>query len=139
MVIFVLDSSAVLRYTDSEAGADRLAEIFALKIAGVADVWISAVNYGEVVHIILRRHGAEAVRRALASLQALPLRVFPVTAERAYRAAEIKVKYKIHYSDCFLAELASDSPDHVVVTADFDLKPAATDFKIEFLPTKPVV
>ncbi len=37
--------------------------------------------------------------------------------------------------DAFGAELA-DSPDHVLVTADFDLKSAHKDIKIEFLPAK---
>jgi hypothetical protein len=32
-------------------------------------------------------------------------------------------------------ELEAKSPAHVLVTADFDLKPASKDVQIEFLPT----
>jgi hypothetical protein len=43
------------------------------------------------------------------------------------------VRRKIPYADAFEVELASDSADHVLLTADFDVKPAACDVKIEFL------
>jgi hypothetical protein len=32
---------------------------------------------------------------------------------------------------------ASDSVDHILVTADFDVLPAVNDISIEFLPPKP--
>jgi hypothetical protein len=34
-------------------------------------------------------------------------------------------------------ELASDTPDHRLIAADFDFKPAEQDIAIEFLPPKP--
>ena len=60
----------------------------------------------------------------------------PPTAARAVRAALIKVSRKIPYADAFGVELVSESSDRVLVTADFDLKAAARDVKIEFLPRK---
>jgi hypothetical protein len=33
-------------------------------------------------------------------------------------------------------ELASDTPDHRLIAAHFDLKPAEQDIAIEFLPPK---
>ena len=66
----------------------------------------------------------------------LDLRSFRQAAERAVRASLIKLKRKIPYVDAFGVELAAESPDRILVTADFDLKPATKDIKIEFLPTK---
>jgi hypothetical protein len=63
--------------------------------------------------------------------------VVPVTQERAARAAALSLRYKIPYVDSFALELASDTPDHRLVTADFDFKPAEQDISIEFLPPKP--
>jgi hypothetical protein len=51
-------------------------------------------------------------------------------------AALIKFDRKLAYADAFGVELASASADHVLVTADFDLKAAARDVSIEFLPHK---
>jgi len=44
---------------------------------------------------------------------------------------------QISYADAFGVELASDSPDHILVTADYGVKPAEQDIRIEFLPIKP--
>lgn len=73
---------------------------------------------------------------ALARLEAFGSEVVPASAERAVRASLIKLKRKIPYVDAFGVELAADSPDYVLVTADFDLKPASKGIKIEFLPTQ---
>jgi hypothetical protein len=64
-----------------------------------------------------------------------PVDIVPSDAARAARAA--KFRYNIGYADAFGAELAFDSADHVLVTADYGVKPLEQDIKIEFLPTKP--
>jgi predicted nucleic acid-binding protein len=58
------------------------------------------------------------------------------TGERALRAAAIKIDRKIAYADAFALDLAMDSPDHVLVTADYDFKAVAGLARIEFLPLK---
>ena len=72
----------------------------------------------------------------LSRLEAFGLDIVPASGERAVRASLIKLKRKIPYVDCFGLELAGDSSDHILVTADYDLKPANKDVKIEFLPVK---
>ncbi len=42
---------------------------------------------------------------------------------------------KNSYIDALGVELEAKSPAHVLVTPDFDLKPASKDVQIEFLPT----
>jgi hypothetical protein len=59
-----------------------------------------------------------------------------VDADRAVRAALIRVKTSIPYVDAFGVELTADSRERVFVTADFDFKAASRDVKIEFLPAK---
>jgi hypothetical protein len=59
-----------------------------------------------------------------------------VDADRAVRAALIRLKTSIPYVDAFGVELTSDSRERVFVTADFDFKDANREVKIEFLPTK---
>jgi hypothetical protein len=43
---------------------------------------------------------------------------------------------RVPYADAFGVDLASDSPGHVLLTADFDVAPAKQDVRIEFLPAK---
>lgn len=133
---YALDASAILRYLDGEAGSTRVAEIIKDHLAGRHKAIISAVHWGEVAGVTCRAHGRPAVDLVLSRLHSFGLEVVPVTAERALRAALIKVARKISYADAFGVELVADVPEHVLVTADFDLKAAARDVKIEFLPRK---
>jgi len=136
MTVFVLDSSAVLRHIDGEAGADRVEEIIRLALLGEAEVQLSALQWGEIAGIQRRRFGVQEQMRVLQSLLQFDLRVIPATAERAVRAAEIKEDRKLAYADAFAIELAMDSPDHLLVTADYYFKEVADLARIEFLPVK---
>ncbi len=136
MVTYVLDSSAILRYLDDEAGAARVAEIIKSHLAGSCAAMIAAPHWGEVAGITCKAHGRDAMELVLSRLSAFALELVPADAERAVRAALIKVKRQIPYVDAFGVELAAESSDRVFVTADFDFKPASRDVKIEFLPEK---
>jgi len=58
------------------------------------------------------------------------------TSDRAVHAAELKVDRRISYADTFALDVAMDSSDHVLVTADYDFKAVDDLARIEFLPTK---
>ncbi len=136
MVTYVLDSSAILNFFDGEAGADRVAEIIKAHLAGTHRATIAAVHWGEIAGVIAKVHGRAAMELALSRLLSFGIETVPATAERALRAALIKLNRKIPYADAFGVDLTMDSSGHVLVTADFDLKAAARDVKIEFLPRK---
>lgn len=136
MVTFVLDASALLRFLDDEAGAERVERIIKEHIAGKNHVAISAVHWGEVAGVVRKRHGEAGMRAALLRLSAFGIEVVAVDAERAVNSAVIKLDRKIPYADAFGVDLAGDSPEHVLVTADFDVRPAKHDVRIEFLPLK---
>jgi len=135
MVTYALDSSAVLRFLDGEAGSERVAEIIKHHLAGRATVMVSAIHWGEVAGVTCKVRGRQAVDLVLSRLISFGLQIVDITGERAVRAALIKAQRKLAYADAFGVELAMQ-PDYVLVTADFDLKAAARDVKIEFLPRK---
>ena len=134
--MYVLDSSAILRYLDGEAGAARVSEIIKSHLAGRCAVIISALHWGEVAGITCRIHGRPAMELVLSRLSAFGFQIAAADADRAVRASQIKLKRNMPYIDAFGIELTADSPDHVFVTADFDFKPSSRDVTIEFLPAK---
>ncbi len=136
MTAYVLDSSALLRYIDNEAGADRIERILGACVEGKAEVCISAVQWGEVAGNLRKRLGASQETRILSTLLPSESEIAPASAERAVHAAEIKVDRKISYADAFAIELAMDSTDHVLVTADYNFKAVDDLARIEFLPVK---
>ncbi len=136
MTVFVLDSSAVLRYIDNEAGADRVSAIFKACVSRQAGMCISALQWGEIAGNLRIRLGASQQTRILNSLIPLELEIVPASSERAVRAAELRVDRGISYADAFALELAMDSADHVLVTADYDFKAVDDLARIEYLPKK---
>jgi predicted nucleic acid-binding protein len=136
MVTYILDSSAILRYLDGEAGGVRVSEIIKSHLAGRCEAMISALHWGEVAGVTHKVHGHQGMDLALSRLHAFGLEIVPVDADRAVRASLVKLKRGIAYVDAFAIELAADSADRVFVTADFDFKLASRDVAIEFLPAK---
>jgi PIN domain nuclease of toxin-antitoxin system len=136
MVTYVLDSSAILRYLDDEAGAARVAEIIKSHLAGRCVAMVSAVHWGEVAGITCKAHGKAAMEMVLSRLSAFGIPVAAIDGDRAVRASLIKVRTDLPYVDAFGVELAGDSGHHVFVTADFDFKAVVRDVAIEFLPAK---
>ena len=57
-------------------------------------------------------------------------------ADGAVHAAALRVDRKIPYADAFGLNLAMDSAEHILVTADYDFKEVADLARIEFLPAK---
>ena len=134
--MYVLDASALLRYLDGEEGVYRMREIIKSHVNLESHILISAVNWGEVVGTLIKRGDSGAASATLRELRDLSLQIVPATAQRCERAAQIKAIHSIPYADAFGVELAGDSRDHVLVTADFDVRPAENAIRIEFLPAK---
>ena len=135
MVTYILDSSAILRFTENEAGADRVQQILDKYLDGNAHVAASALHWGEAAGRLYKLRGRDVMDKVLQRLAGMGIEVIPVTAEQAIAAALIRAHHKIPYVDAFGAAIVS-APQHIFITADFDLKPAAQFAKIEFLPTK---
>ena len=136
MIDYVLDSSALIRYVDNEAGAERVEDLLGACVAGHAGVSISVVQWGEVAGNLRKRLGANEEARIMSSLLPSEAGIVPVSAERAVRAAGIKVDRKVAYADASALELATSFADHVLVTADYGFKDVTDLARIEFLPLK---
>jgi len=134
MITYVLDSSAALRYFDDGAGADRAEEVLSACASGKANLTISALQWGEIAGKLRKRFGESDEIRLLGSLLPSEATVVSATADRAIHAAALKVDRNIAYADAFAVDLAMDSPDHVLVTADYGFKNVDDLARIEFLP-----
>jgi predicted nucleic acid-binding protein len=134
MVTYVLDSSAILRYLDNEAGAARVTEIIKAHLAGKCLAVIAALHWGEIAGITCKAHGRQAMDLVLSRLSAFGIQVVPADGDQAVSAALLRLKRLVPYVDAFGIALAAAARDRVFLTADFDFKPASDDAKIEFLP-----
>ncbi len=113
MVTYVLDSSAILRYLDDEAGAVRVAEIIKSHLAGGCVAAVSTLHWGEVAGITCKLHGRSAMELVLSRLTSFGIPIIAADADRAVRSSLIKLKRQIPYVDAFGIELASDSRERL--------------------------
>jgi predicted nucleic acid-binding protein len=135
VVTYILDSSAILRFTDSEAGADQVQRILEQFLDGRALVATSALCWGEVAGRLHKLRGSAVMAGVLQRLAGMGIEIVPVTSEQAVSAALIRADYTIPYIEAFGVVLAL-AGNHVFVTADSALSPAAKIANIEFLPPK---
>lgn len=136
MIAYVLDSSALIRYLDDEPGAERVDSIIGDCLAGRARSFVSAIQWGEVAGNVRKRFGALREFKTMDRFLATEIEIVPASAEQAVRAADLKVDRKISYADAFALDLAMQSAEHVLVTADYGFKVVEDLARIEFLPTK---
>lgn len=132
----VLDASALLRFLDDEAGAERVERLLNQTASGETLLLMAAVNWGEVVYALAHRQGPGEATELLKKISSLRITIVSCGGEEATQAALFKVRHKIPYADAFAACLAIDNSASLV-TADYDFKalPPGT-LKIEFLPVK---
>ena len=138
-MIYVLDASAILRFTDEEPGFERIRGLLYDAAKGKTKLLLSAVNWGEIIAVLHKRDNrrAESISRNLA---ALPIAIVPVDAIAAGEAGKFKCNFNVPYADAFAGSLAFSglrSEQTTLITADYDFKnvPRAV-MRIEFLPTK---
>jgi predicted nucleic acid-binding protein len=137
-MIYVLDASAILRFTDKELGFGRVRDLFYEGAKGKTQLLLSAVNWGEIVSVLYKKDSANA-ERILANLGALPMTIVPIDARAAAEAGKFKWNFNVPYADAFAGALTLDykTQQATLVTADYDFKNVSKGtIKIEFLPAK---
>ena len=132
MKTYVFDASALFTYLQKKPSANKVNELLKQALGGRADILISALNFGEVYGGVLREHGRERAQTVISALQSLPIRVVDVTPQRAFHAAEIKLKYRLYYVDSFAAALAIENKA-TLVTSDSDFRKLGHGFPTVWL------
>lgn len=131
---YVLDSFALLAYFGAEPGGLQVKTLLAAARAEQTEVFLSIVNYGEVVHIIERKQGAFAARRAIAAVDQLPIAVIESDRRLTFSAAHIKAHQRLSYADAFAVALAQQN-QATLVTGDPEFRSVEHLIAIEWLPT----
>ena len=106
-------------FLQKKPAANKVNELLKDAMRGRGDILMSAVNYGEVYGGILREHGLDRAVATMNAVHPLPIRLMDATPARAFRAADVKAKYKLYYVDSFAAALAIEYKA-TLVTSDSD-------------------
>ncbi len=130
---YVLDSFALLAYLGAEEGHERIGILLESAARGSASLYLTIVNYGEVLYIVERERGLTAAQATIAAVDQLPIQVVDADREMAFGAAHIKAHHSLAYADCFAVALAQ-TLDGVVITGDPEFRCVTGLVQVEWLP-----
>src|SRR5690349_16383079 len=118
---YVFDASALLIYFEDRSGAEKVEKVVLAGDQRDAEIFISAVNVGEVFYSLWQRRGELNARHGLNFVVSSPVKVVPATLAETIEAAQLKARYKVDFADSFAAALAI-SRKAVLVTSDPDFR-----------------
>lgn len=125
---YVLDSSAIIIYVRNSPDASKVRRVFQEVEAGDAVALISAVNWAECRHVLIRRHGAEQAVELLDQLSQ-GLMIMPADQAHAEAAGDLRCRFNASLADAFAASLAINRRA-VLVTADPEFEAIKTELKL---------
>jgi predicted nucleic acid-binding protein len=128
----VLDASALLALLFDEPGAEKVENLLHQAAEADKPVYISAVNWAEVLYVMQRKRGLQGLNGARQFERTMPLVVEPVDSELAEAAAGLKVAHDLGLADAFAAALARHKKAELV-TADTDFKTVEKEIRINWL------
>jgi PIN domain nuclease of toxin-antitoxin system len=132
MKTVVVDSCAVLALFLDEPGAAKMEQLFQAASEADRPVYISAVNWAEVLYKMERKHGKAGLDTARQFERTTPLEAVPVDRDLAESAAQLKNEHGLGLADAFAAALAK-SKKAELVTADTEFKSVEKEIKINWL------
>jgi len=128
----VLDASALLAMFFGEPGMEKMRELFHKASEADRPVFISAVNWAEVLYRMERKHGKAGYDTARQFERTTALEAVPVDSELAETAALLKNEHGLGLADAFAAALAKHKKAELI-TADTEFKPLEKEIKINWL------
>ncbi len=124
----VFDSSAVLALLFDEPAAEQVEQLLSQAVDQNKEVYISAVNWTEVLYRVQQIQGEAGVKVAKEFEHETTLEVVDVNRELAEIAAELKASYRLSLGDAYCAALAKQMKA-VLVTGDREFEPLENQFK----------
>ena len=115
----VLDASALMTFFEGRPGADKVEEVIRLAVDGKRQLLMSVVSWGEVYYSTWRTRGPGVARKIIEDIGQFPIEFVEADLALTHIAAELRANYKLHYTDCFAAALASNRKASLL-TSDSD-------------------
>ncbi|MFQ5653092.1 MAG: type II toxin-antitoxin system VapC family toxin [bacterium] len=128
----LLDSFAVLRWTQKEKGWERIKALLESAETGGQSLIMSQMNVCEVYYKSIRVIGPAKARKFLEAFYLLPIAIVHPSDELIWKAAEIKADHPISLADCFAIATALQH-DATIITGDPEFQLVQHLVEIEWL------
>ena len=130
---YVLDTSAIFVYLESEDGADEVEKILTLARKNKCKVFISFISLMEVYYIVWQRKGEDVAKEAIVLIKSLPIEIVESKERLILSAGRIKANHKLSVADAIVAATAIEKSASLV-HKDSELEPVSQYVKTLKLP-----
>lgn len=121
---YVLDTSAIFVYTESEHGADAVEKILILAQKNRCKVFISFISLMEAYYILWQRKGEDTAKEAVVLIKSLPVEIVESKERITLSAGRIKANHKLSVADAIIAATAMEK-SAILVHKDSELEPVS--------------
>lgn len=128
-MVKVLDACALMIYLEKEPGYEKIKELFVEAAESGKNLLMSAINWGEVLYILVRKYGIAEAEEIQHIIETFPIEFVSADLSLTKQAALYKAKGNISYADCFAAALAKLYKGEVV-TGDKEFKAVEWDVRV---------
>jgi predicted nucleic acid-binding protein len=134
MLTKVLDSWALMAFFEDEPAATEVEKLLLKAEAGMHQLLLCVVNWGEIYYSILRATSAEIAEQKARDIAGMPIEIVPVKEdlELTRQAAIYKATKKMSYADCFAAALAKVRKAELI-TGDENFRAIETEVNVGWL------
>lgn len=134
MANYVLDSFALLAFFRDEAGADIVEQLLNAAAEDKHELYITAVNAGEVFYMTHRKDGATKAALVWEAMKKLPLHFIEIDLAFSLEAAKIKASHKLSFANAFAAALTIQKKGTLVTGDDeFETLKGQAGFKVKYI------
>lgn len=117
----VFDASALIAYFEGDSGCDKVREIFKKSEKERSPLFLSVINWGEVLYATERKYGPHKKEQIEEMIDQSGLEVVPVERNLTRHASHFKNQYCLGYADAFVFALALEKKADLI-TADKDFQ-----------------
>lgn len=128
----LLDSSAILKWTQQAKGWDRIKELLELAEDNNENLLMSQINLCEVYSKTIKMIGIDEAKKFLETFYLLPITVSHPSEQIIWKSGEIKAEYSISLANCFAIAIALKEKA-TIITSDPAFKKVQKLVDIEWI------
>ncbi len=132
---YVLDTSAIFTYAESEAGSDTVEEILTLAKKSKCNLYLSFISLMEIYYVAWQKKGEDTAKELVVLVKSLPLEIINSTERLILSAGRIKANHRLSVADAIVTATAIEK-SAILVHKDPELEAASSYVEILKLPYK---
>lgn len=131
---YLLDTSAIFVYTESDEGSDRVENILTLAKKGRYEIFVSFISLMEIYYVSWQRKGEDIAKESVVLVKSLPIQIVESNERLILSAGRIKANHKLSVADAIVTATAIEK-SAVLVHKDPELEAVSKYVKTLSLPS----